>query len=290
MKRLLPLVFVIAIILIFSVQRIDAATLEVCPSGGGCTYEYTGGGAVNAIQTAIDAAGDGDIVYIFNGTSWTRVGSDGGGIAGEVITVYQTPIVPQGTKENRIELIQNTLGTKIVQTTIASSVLVGTLAVGNSKSLLIPQNVTQKEKQQIVEVLGDEIEIIEVESKYTALGNLIVMNDKGAIISEMFEKNVRDQIQDSIGIETTVGSMLGSPLVGSIAMSTNRGALVHPLLSEEEISEISSILKVRTDVCTINRGIPYPRVGILSNTKGAVIGSDSTGPESMRIFEVLLAP
>ncbi len=199
-------------------------------------------------------------------------------------------IVPQGTKENRIELIKNILGIKIVQTTIASSVLVGTLAVGNSKSLLIPQNVTQKEKQQIVEGLGDEIEIIEVESKYTALGNLIVMNDKGAIISEMFEKNVRNQIQDSLGIETTIGSMLGSPLVGSIAMSTNRGALVHPLLSEEEISEISSILKVRTDVCTINRGIPYPRVGILSNTKGAVIGSDSTGPESMRIFEVLLAP
>jgi len=199
-------------------------------------------------------------------------------------------IVPQGTKENRIELIQNTLGTKIVQTTIASSVLVGTLAVGNSKSLLLPQNVTHKEKQQIIEVLGDEIEIIEVKNKYTALGNLIVMNDKGAIISEMFEKNTRDQIQDSLGIETIVGSMLGSPLVGSIVMSTNNGALVHPLLSEEEISEISSILKVRTDVCTINRGIPYPRVGILSNTKGAVIGSDSTGPESMRIFEVLLAP
>ncbi len=198
-------------------------------------------------------------------------------------------IVPQGTKENRIELIQNTLGTKIVQTTIASSVLVGTLSVGNSKSLLLPQNVTHKEKQQIVEVLGDEIEIIEVKSKYTALGNLIVMNDKGAIISEMFEKNIRDQIQDSLGIETIVGSMLGSPLVGSIVMSTNSGALVHPLLSEEEISEVSSILKVRTDVCTINRGIPYPRVGILSNTKGAVIGSDSTGPESMRIFEVLLA-
>ena len=73
-------------------------------------------------------------------------------------------------------------------------------------------------------------------------------------------------------------------------MATNRGALVHPLLSEEEIREISSILRVKTDVCTINRGIPYPRVGILANSKGAVIGTDSTGPESMRVFEILISP
>jgi len=68
MKRLLPSILAIVTILLFSALNVSAATLEVCPSGGGCTYEYTGGGAVNAIQTAIDAAGDGDTVYIHNGT------------------------------------------------------------------------------------------------------------------------------------------------------------------------------------------------------------------------------
>lgn len=68
MKRLLPLFFATITILIFSEQRINAAILEVCPNGEGCTYEYTGGGAVNAIQTAVDAAGDGDTVYIYDGT------------------------------------------------------------------------------------------------------------------------------------------------------------------------------------------------------------------------------
>jgi len=68
MKRRLFLFFATITILIFSGQRINAATLEVCPNGEGCTYEYTGGGAVNAIQTAIDAATDGDTVYIHNGT------------------------------------------------------------------------------------------------------------------------------------------------------------------------------------------------------------------------------
>jgi translation initiation factor 6 len=198
-------------------------------------------------------------------------------------------VVPFGIKESSQKIISETLGIKVAQTTIANSVLVGTLIVGNSDTLLVPSNIGDKEISIIKESLDDKLEIIEINSKFTALANLIVMNDKGAIISDVFENKAQNQIKDVLS-NVTVGSLLGSPLVGSIAMSTNRGALVHPLLSEEEISEISSILRVRTDVCTINRGIPYPRVGILANSKGAVLGTDSTGPESMRVFEVLLAP
>ena len=198
-------------------------------------------------------------------------------------------VVPFGIKESSQKIITDTLSIEIAQTTIANSVLVGTLIVGNSDTLFVPSNVGNKEISNIKESLNDKLEIIEINSKFTALANLIVMNDKGAIISDVFEKKAQNQIKDVLG-NVTVGSLLGSPLVGSIAMCTNRGALVHPLLSEEEISEISSILQVRADVCTINRGIPYPRVGILANSKGAVLGTDSTGPESMRVFEVLLAP
>ena len=68
MKRLLPVFFVTIIFLLLSRTFVFASILEVCLSGGGCTYEYTGGGASNAIQTAIDAAGNGDTVYIYNGT------------------------------------------------------------------------------------------------------------------------------------------------------------------------------------------------------------------------------
>ena len=199
-------------------------------------------------------------------------------------------IVPFGIKESSQEIIKDTLGINIVQTTIANSVLVGTLVVGNSSTLFVPSNIGDKEIRNIKESLESDVEIVEIDSKFTALANLILMNDKGAIISDVFERKAQNQIKDILNVNVTAGSLLGSPLVGSIAMCTNRGALVHPLLSEEEIDEISSILRVKTDVCTINRGIPYPRVGILANSKGAVLGTDSTGPESMRVFEILLAP
>jgi hypothetical protein len=96
MKRLLPVLFVTVTISLMCISNVKAATLEVCPNGGGCTYEYTGGGAVNAIQTAIDAAGDGDTVYIYNGTyaspevdltsSHTGITIEGESLAGVILT------------------------------------------------------------------------------------------------------------------------------------------------------------------------------------------------------------
>ena len=218
----------------------------------------------------------------------TILGNSGLGVF--ALSTEKYAIVPFGVKEKTIDTLVETLHVNVIQTTISNSVLIGTMAVGNSNTIFVPSNVGEKEFNALKNSIGEEMEIIELSSKLTALGNLIVLNDKGAIISDMFEKNVQRHIQDVLNVEVTVGNLLGSPLVGSIMMSTNRGALVHPLLSEEEINEISSIFKVKTDVCTINRGIPYPRVGILANSNGAVIGTDSTGPESMRIFEILLSP
>ena len=218
----------------------------------------------------------------------TILGNSGLGVF--ALSTEDFSIVPYSVKESSLKVISDTLSVKVIQTTIANSVLVGTMIVGNSKVIFVPQNIKEKEYKILEESLSDQTKLVELNTKYTALGNLIVMNDKGAIVSDMLEKDAQKQIQDELNIEITVGNLLGSPLVGSIAMSTNRGALVHPLLSEEEIKEIASILRVKADVCTINRGIPYPRVGIIANSKGAVIGTDSTGPESMRIFEVLLTP
>lgn len=218
----------------------------------------------------------------------TVLGNSGLGVFALATEKYA--VIPFGAKEKTEKILADTLQIKTIQTTISNSVLVGTMAVGNSDTIFVPSNIGGKEFSILNSFLGENAEIVELNSKLTALGNLIVLNDKGAIISDMFEKSAQKQIQDVLNCEITVGNLLGSPLVGSIIMATNRGALVHPLLSEEEIREISTILRVKTDVCTINRGIPYPRVGILANSNGAVIGSDSTGPESMRVFEVLLSP
>ena len=169
----------------------------------------------------------------------TILGNSGLGVF--ALSTEKYTVVPFGVKEQTKSILVETLRTKIIQTTISNSVLVGTMAVGNSKTVFVPSNIGEKEYNILKDSLEGEVEVIELNSKLTALGNLMVINDKGAIISDMFEKSAQKQIRDVLNCEVTAGNLLGSPLVGSIIMSTNRGALVHPLLSEEEISEISSI-------------------------------------------------
>ena len=51
---------------------------------------------------------------------------------------------------------------------------------------------------------------------------------------------------------------------------------------------VTQTLKVEDGgVTTINRGIPYVKIGLVANSGGAICGKTTTGPELMRIKNVL---
>ena len=132
----------------------------------------------------------------------------------------------------------------------------------------------------------NSIEIGILKSLDNAYGNLILCNDKGAIISSLL-RPYQEEIEQILNVETVVFDFAGSYLPGSIAIANNKGCLVHPLATYDEIDYISSILKVETDVSTINRGIPYLSGGAAVNDRAGVFGAMSTGPELMRLTSVL---
>ena len=117
---------------------------------------------------------------------------------------------------------------------------------------------------------------------------MILCNDKGAIISS-FLKDYKDQIEDTLKVETVVYEFVNNYLPGSISLTNNKGCLVHPLTTDEEIEIISEILKVEeTDVSTVNRGIPYLSSGAIVNDQSGIFGNNCTGPEMMRLTNVLV--
>ena len=64
--------------------------------------------------------------------------------------------------------------------------------------------------------------------------------------------------------------------------------MVHPLSTDDDIDYIGSILKVNEiDVSTVNRGIPYISSGVAANDKSGIFGLACTGPEMMRLTNVL---
>ncbi len=174
--------------------------------------------------------------------------------------------------------------------TIHSSNLLGIYTASNKFGIIVPHIIKDDEYEKLKEIFKDvnnTPQIGVLKSIDNAYGNLILCNDKGAIISSLL-KDFREEIEDTLSVETVIFEFANSYLPGSISLANNNGCLVHPLSTDDEIEFISSILKVdEADVSTINRGIPYLSSGAIVNDKSGIFGINSTGPELMRITSVL---
>jgi translation initiation factor 6 len=174
---------------------------------------------------------------------------------------------------------------KLVYTSIGGSVLAGALACGNSNGILLPYSVREEELTAIKALFEGNITIME--TKKTAYGNLVLANDKGAIVDPRFKETEIRKIGETLDVDAVPGEIAGLPYVGALAVATNKGVLAHPLLEDKEKNLLESVFKVSVDVGTINCGIPYVGTGLIGNSHAAVAGSLTTGPEMFIIGNAL---
>lgn len=177
------------------------------------------------------------------------------------------------------------LNAKLVYTSIGGSVLAGALACANSNGMLLPNYVRQEEIAEIKAAFEGNLAIME--TKKTAYGNLVLANDKGAVVDPRFKEPEIKKISDALGVEVVATEIAGLPYVGSLAVATNKGVLAHPLLKDEEKKILEGIFKVPVDVGTVNCGVPYVGTGLIANSRAAVAGSMTTGPEMFIIGNAL---
>jgi translation initiation factor 6 len=170
-----------------------------------------------------------------------------------------------------------------IKTTIGHSTLIGILVAGNRNGLLVPHIILDEELEHLRTVLG--CPVTPLNSKLTALGNLILTNDHAALVSTEFGKPELQVIRDTLGVEVEPRTVARSDLVGSYCVVTNRGLLAHAEVSEDELSELGSFFAVNPGVGTINCGVPYVSIGLLAASHAAAAGFETTGPELMRITE-----
>ena len=141
-----------------------------------------------------------------------------------------------------------------------------------------------------MKILKDiDINIGVLDSKYTSLGNLVLANDKGAVVSPILPISSRKQISDLLDVEvvsTTIGRF---SYIGSLATSNNNGVLTSPVIKDDEKIIIEDVLKAPLYTGTINGGVEFISSGVVVNDNGIVVGSATTGRELMMIsqaFEV----
>jgi translation initiation factor 6 len=196
-------------------------------------------------------------------------------------------IISKFWPEKSVDAISKALEVPIYKLNIGDTSLVGILLAANSKGILLPHIVSPREIEILEDSLDSSLNIGIIESKITCLGNCILANDNGAIINEKFEPKAVSIIKQTLDVDVEKGNILKSPLVGSHALTTNQGAITHPLTTEMEMNWLSEKLGVSINVGTINRGIPYVSIGCFANSKGAICGKETTGPELQRIFQTL---
>ncbi len=181
------------------------------------------------------------------------------------------------------------LNAKVVYSTVARTELCGIFISANSNGVIIPRIITEREEKRIregIKKIDKNINILKLDINETCLGNLILCNDKAAIISPALEKH-SDAISKCLNVPVVTGTVLDLEIVGSLCVATSRGFLLTINGEEGEFEFIKKNLKVSGDIGTVNFGGTYPKSGILANSSGALIGKLTTGPEIARIEEAL---
>ena len=186
-------------------------------------------------------------------------------------------LLPHGYAETKLKKITEILDTEPLFVSIAGNRIIGPMVVLNNNGMILPSTASDDELVYLKRITG--LNVTKLDSKYTAVGNLISTNDKGAIVSPLFKNELDKQIGDVLGVEAHTMSVADFNQTGSVVVPTNNGAAVHPKATEEEVEIISSVLKVEVEPLTINGGIPYLSSGIVWNSKSLIVGSLTTGPE-----------
>jgi len=144
----------------------------------------------------------------------------------------------------------------------------------NDNFLLIPKGLSKTKISKFSSFLSVEPVKTSI-SGLRVIGPLVAMNNNGILVSRLTEDEEIREIKRETG------------LIGSMAVATNKGVVIHPHASEDEVKRVQDILKVDVEPSTINSGVPYVSSGIIANSKNAIVGNLTNGPELSMLSRIL---
>nr|KYP31919.1 Eukaryotic translation initiation factor 6 [Cajanus cajan] len=134
-----------------------------------------------------------------------------------------------------------------------------------------------EELQHLRNSLPDQVLVQLIDERLTALENCIACNDHVALTR--IDLDTEDMIADVLKVEVFRQSIASNIIVGSYCTFSNRGGLVHPHTSIEELEELSTLLDVTLVAGTVNRDSELLVAGMTINDWIAFCGSDTTATE-----------
>jgi translation initiation factor 6 len=182
-----------------------------------------------------------------------------------------------------IEILDATLDLERCPISIGGSNLVGALLAGNTKGMAVADIVTDRD----VDILTSYGDVVVMEGGVNTAGNLMVVNEHGAVVSPSIPRNGLEILADVLNVDVAATTIAGQDVVGSLSLCNAQGVLLHPDVTAEEVEVIQSVLDVAPMVGTVAFGSPYIGAGACASDTGAVAGQATTGPELNRLEDAL---
>ncbi len=190
-------------------------------------------------------------------------------------------LVPSGTTQGICVALEDLLGVPVFQTLINGSIVVGSLCRGNSNGLLVARHATVRN----TDVIG--VPVHHVPSKLNAIGNIVLANDTAALVHPEMTDRALEIIAETLKVDVRRGTIGGIKTVGMAGVATNKGLLVHPRASAEELALLEELFELPVDIGTSNFGTQMVGSGLIANSKGYAAGSNTSGHELGRIEDAL---
>jgi translation initiation factor 6 len=190
-------------------------------------------------------------------------------------------VIGKGLPKKLIKEIEKILDVPIYEININGSHLIGVYCCGNEKILLVPEIIKKNEEDELKKL---KLPYKLIKSKFSALGNNIsVFGNKGILSSECSDELKKELAEFDIKIL----KLKNNNTVGSCLVINKNGCLASSDFDQEHLDKVEQFLNVKTRIGSINKGNPYVKSGMIVNSKGYIVGNDTTGVEIMRIDGVL---
>jgi len=191
-------------------------------------------------------------------------------------------IVPPESPEDFKKAVQAALDVTLVETTIQGSAIIGSLVAGNSRGIVVSGLATEAE----IAILSEHREVLLLTDTMNAAGNVIMANDTFAAVHPEMPVDVIHAIGEFLGVEVITLVLGGVKTVGVAGVATNKGVIVHPRATDNQIAQIEAVAKVPVGTGSINMGSGLVGTGLLVNEKGYIAGNATSGFELGRIEDV----
>ena len=192
--------------------------------------------------------------------------------------------IRKGLSKSIKRRIIEALDITLVELRIADANIIGSLIAFNKNGMIVTDLISD-ETLNFLQNQG--FNVCMINDKYNAVGNDILVNDNGALAHPDFHDDAIKLISETLEVPVYRGTIASLKTVGMAAVATNKGLLCHPKVTEEERKHLEKIFQVPIMLGTVNHGVPLIGSGLIANTKGAVVGSLTTGIEMGRIEEAL---